>query len=708
MRPLRCATLALSLLSIAVAGALPARAEDARTLDRVIVQASRLQGVDAFDTPASLDRIDLRAEADRAGVNLSEFLGRVPGLSARDRQNHAQDTQLSIRGFGARSTFGVRGVRLYADGMPATMPDGQGQLSHFNLMGGEHVEVLRGPFSALYGNSSGGVVQLVSAQGQAPGEVAVRAGMGSGDSRQLAARVLGAQGRWDYNVAASVFDTEGYRDHSAARRESVNVKVGVGLPDDGRLQAVFNHFNLPQAQDPLGLTRTQWQANPRQAVAGATAFNTRKSVRQDQLGLTLDQPLGGDGHRVQATAYGGTRTVEQFLPLPVATQSNPLNSGGVIHLDNDYGGLDVRWAWQGEWAGQPIEATVGISGDRQDQHRRGYENFNGDRLGVRGRLRRDERNRVENFDQYAQWWWRWNDRWSLLAGVRRSRVSFSSHDGYVTGNNPDDSGRVHHGRTTPVAGIVFAPSETWRLYYSFGTGFETPTFNELAYRADGGAGLALDLHAAVSRHQEFGGKWRRGENELALALFRADTDDELAVVGNLGGRSTYRNVGRARRQGVEASFIGAIDDHWQWQASWTWLDAEFRDGFLTCARSGCAHPDAPVAAGTRIPGTAQQQAFARLQWQATGWQAAIEGTATSAIHVNDLGSERAPGYGLLHLEAGHRWRGRDADLRVFVRVDNALDRRYAGSVIVNESNGRYYEPGTDRSWWLGVEWKASR
>lgn len=709
MRPLHCAALARSLLTAVIVLALPAWAdEDTRTLDRITVQASRLQSVTAFDTPASIDVVDLRHGRDRPGVNLSEFLGSVPGLSARDRQNHAQDTQLSIRGFGARSTFGVRGVRLYADGIPATMPDGQGQLSHFNLMGGERVEVLRGPFSALYGNSSGGVVQFSSAHGETPGEVALRTGLGSARGRQLGARVLGQRGRWDYHVAASVFETDGYRDHSAARRESANAKVGLTLPGEGRLQAVLNHFSLPQAQDPLALTRAQWQADPQQAVIAATTFNTRKSVRQDQLGLALDQPLGENGHRLRATAYAGTRMVEQFLPLPVMTQRNPLNSGGVIDLDNDYGGLDARWQWRGEWAGQAIETAAGLSADRQDQHRRGHENFNGERLGVRGRLRRDERNRVENFDQYAQLWWQWNDRWSLLAGVRHSRVSFASHDAFVTPSNPDDSGRVRHAKTTPVAGVMFAPVAAWRIYYSFGTGFETPTFNELGYRADGGAGLALDLRAAISRHQELGAKWRSERNELALAVFRADTDDELAVVGNLGGRSTYRNVGRARRQGFEAGLAGVLDDHWQWQASYTWLDAEFRDGFLTCARSGCASPDAPVAAGMRIPGTARQQAFLRLQWQGRDWQAAIEGNATSAISVNDLGSEQAPGYGLLHLETSRRWRWHAADLRVFLRVDNALDRRYAGSVIVNESNGRYYEPGPGRSWWLGLEWKASR
>ncbi|HVK51276.1 MAG TPA: TonB-dependent receptor [Pseudoxanthomonas sp.] len=693
-----------AVLALSLAAALPAQAQQAATLDRITVEAARLSGVSAFDTPASLDRVDLQADSASAGVNLSERLAAVPGLLARDRQNYAQDTQLSMRGFGARATFGVRGVRLYADGVPATMPDGQGQLSHFNLMGGDRVEVLRGPFSALYGNSSGGVLQFFSADGQSVDEVDLRAGAGSHGSRSLGARWLGSQGRVDYNLAASVFDTDGYRQHSAARRESANGKLGVDVGKQGRLQLVANHLKLPDAQDPLGLSRAQWQADPRQATSVAVLFNTRKSVRQDQLGLVLDLPFAGS-QRVHGVAYGGQRDVRQYLALPVTAQANPLNSGGVIDLANDYGGLDVRWSWQGQWAGRPVEATAGASADRQNQQRRGYENFVGNQLGVQGALRRDERNRVENRDGYAQLWLQLGDRWSLLLGARRSAVEFRSADQYITAANPDDSGNVRYAETTPVAGILFAPSEHWRVYVSLGRGFETPTFNELGYRADGGAGLALDLQPAISRHVELGSKWQRGSLEWQAAVFRADTDDELSVASNLGGRSTYRNVGRARRQGVETGLNLSLGEDWQWQLAYTWLQAEFRDGFLTCARSGCAVPDTPVAAGARIPGTAQQQFYSRLAWQRAAWSAAAEVSALSSVSVNDIGSESAPGYALISLEAGHRWTLGDSSLRAFARVDNVLDRDYVGSVIVNEGNARYYEPGPDRSVWLGLEWK---
>lgn len=680
----------------------------ATTLPAVEVATPRLRGVDAFDTPASIDRIDLREESAVAGVNLSERLGQVPGLLARDRQNYAQDTQLSIRGFGARSTFGVRGVRLYADGIPATMPDGQGQLSHFNLAAGDRVEIVRGPFSALYGNSSGGVVQVFSAVGQAPDEWALRATAGSDDAYSTSARWLGRQGRVGFNLAASVFDTGGYRRHSAARRESANARFDVDLDSDAALMLVFNHFDSPQAQDPLGLTRAQAQADPRQAVAVAEQFDTRKSVRQDQAGAVYTQGFGG-GHELKLVGYAGQRQVEQFLALPVAAQSNPLNSGGVIDLDSGYGGLDARWSWQGELAGRPFEWTVGANTERMRQHRRGYENFVGSALGVRGALRRDERNRVENMDEFAQAWWQMAPRWSLLAGARHSEVRFRSNDGYATALNPDDSGRVAYAETTPVAGVMFRASDELRLYLSAGRGFETPTFNELGYRADGGAGLAFDLAPAVSRNLELGMKWRNGAGSAwEAALFRADTDDELAVASNSGGRSTYRNVGRARRQGLEMSFDTAFGEDWRLQLAYTRLLAEFRDDFLICNRSGCTVPDVRVAVGTRIPGTARDQFFGRLQWRARDWTAAMEAVGVSDVSVNDIGSEAVPGYALLHLELSRRWRLGTGTLRGFARIDNVLDHRYIGSVIVNEGNGRFYEPGPDRTLLIGAEWNSAR
>jgi len=672
---------------------------DPVTLDRIQVQATRLQDVAAFDAPASLTMIAFANGLDRANASVSEALDRVPGLIARERQNLAQDTQLSIRGFGARSTFGVRGIRLSVDGVPATMPDGQGQVSHVTMMAAERVEVMRGPFSALHGHSSGGVVQVWSAPPDGHRDTRLQGSSGRDATRTLGLRQRGMVGRVGYSLAASTLRTEGWRAHSAARRNSANLLLRIPLAADGQLDLVANLFDAPDADDPLGLTRAQALADPRQVTPQALEYKTRKSVRQQQVGAVYTQARGN--HRLRAMTYAGQREVEQFLALPVAAQMNPLNSGGVIDLDNDYAGVDLRWSWQGSLAGRPLETTLGLNADRQRQHRQGFENHAGGVLGVRGQQRRNERNTVENVDQYAQVWWQFHPRWSLLAGLRHSAVRFRSIDGYITANNPDDSGKVAYSRTTPVAGLMLMPADSLRVYLSAGRGFETPTFNELAYRADGAAGLAFDLRPATSHHLELGGKWRtRQGTTLEAALFRAKTDDELAVARNVAGRSSYNNVGRARRQGAELALALPLAGGWDTGLAWTWMHASFRDGFQRGA--------AQVRAGSRIPGIAQQQWAAHLRWQGSHWSAGAEVKGTSEMIVNDLNDARAPGHALLHLELARNWRLPSGHLRGFVRIDNALNQRHIGSVIVNEGNARYYEPGPDRGIMLGLRWGAER
>jgi iron complex outermembrane receptor protein len=680
-------------------------AEAEPELETIEISATRLRSVADVDVPASVSTVQLGADGNRAQSNVTEALSGIPGVTALDRQNYAQDTQLSIRGYGARATFGVRGLRLYADGIPASMPDGQGQLSHFGMLGADRIQVMRGPFSALYGNSSGGVVQMWSRPGIAEGPSRLRATYGSFDARTLGAQTLGALGPVDYNLAVSRFETDGYRDHSAARRDSLTARVGFDTGPSRSLVLLANYLDIPQAQDPLGLTRADWNADPRQVVPVALQFDTRKSVEQLQGGAVFEQRFG-EAQTVHAMVYTGNRKIVQVLGIPTGPQNAPSHSGGVVDLDTDYRGADLRWSIEGELAGRQFELTAGVNFDEQDQLRRGYQNFIGTTFGVRGALRRDETNHASNSDQFAQFWWHFADRWSVLAGMRHSDVHFVATDRYIVPGNPNDSGSRRYEDTTPVAGLMFRPTESLRLYVSAGEGFETPTLNEISYRADGQPGLALNLQPARSNNYEMGLKWH-GESGIALeaALFRAATRDELAVARNTGGRSSFQNIDRSRRQGFELSAVLPLPHALQLEASFTALNAEFRSGFLVCVVAGCTVPNTAIAAGSRIPGVAKQQGQVRLEWKPGSWSTALELQGVSRIVVNDTGTESAPGYGLLNLEAGRDWMLGRSTLRAFARLDNLLDHRYIGSVIVNEGNQRFYESGTGRAGMLGLQWQ---
>jgi iron complex outermembrane receptor protein len=343
--------------------------------------------------------------------------------------------------------------------------------------------------------------------------------------------------------------------------------------------------------------------------------------------------------------------------------------------------------------------TAGFSLDQAAEARRGFLNFEGAVLGVAGALRRDESNRVRSFDQYAQAQWELAERWSLSAGLRHSRVSFVSRDRYIVPGNPDDSGAVSYGAVTPVAGLVFRLSDAVNLYGSLGRGFETPTFNELSYRPSGATGLNFGLRSASSRQWELGVKAELGPRwRLNAAYFQARTADEIVVLGNTGGRSTFQNAGATRRDGIETSLAGRWAGGWSAYLAASYIDARYSRGFLTCAAAPCAAPSTPIAAGNRIPGVARSSLFAELAWSHRPWglETALEWRQVGRIYVDDQNSDAAPRAGTLALRASLAQQAGRWSFAQFVRVDNLTGRRYAGSVIVNEGNGRFFEPAPGR------------
>lgn len=659
------------------------------------------------DTAASVDVVPAdQLRRGGPGINLSEMLTAVPGVLARERENYAQDLQVSIRGFGSRATFGIRGIRVLQDGFPVTMPDGQGQASNLDLGGLDRIEVLRGPFSALYGNAAGGVLQVFSARGaDDPG---LRSGLAAGAAGlwRLSSNLRGARGQLDYNLDAMHFRTDGYRAHSAAQRDLFNAKLEWKPGARVAVGVLANALSAPMAEDPLGLTDAQWRADPRRAAPAALAFNTRKSLQHRMLGIDVRLGSGSDGDtQLRLMAYGGTRGVLQFLAVPTAAQANPLGGGGVVELASHFAGTELRWTAHGQFAGGPLDAVVGLATDRQRQHRRGYENFLGTRLGVRGALRRDQRDTVGDVDQYAQLDWRPQPRLGVLLGLRHGVVRFDSEDQYIVRGNPDDSGQRRFASTTPVAGVNWRLRSGGTLYLSAGRGMETPTFDELAYRPDASAGLNFLLRAADSRSVEIGARAAgQARVQWQAALFRADTEAELVVATNAGGRSAFQNAGRARRQGIEFAAHAPLARQWTGRLAWTWLDARYRDGFLTCSASPCRAPVQPVAAGTPLPGLPRSQLFGSLEWQgARGLAAVLSVQAIGAVSASNSGAARAPRYAVFDLELSRASR-RPGLPSASLRLANLLDRHYVGSVIVNEANGRYFEPAPGRSLMLALDW----
>jgi iron complex outermembrane recepter protein len=674
--------------------------------ERVVVTGSlREQAV--AEAPFAIGVVD--AEALRSAgpmVNLSEALVRVPGLVVANRSNFAQDLQISSRGFGARAGFGVRGLRLVSDGIPATMPDGQGQVAHFDLAGAERIEVLRGPFSVLYGNSSGGVIALFSAPVKAA-EAEAAADAGSFGLRQLRAAVgLPVADGLDLRLSAATLESEGFRPQSRARRTLGHLRLAWR---DGSDRVVFSASGHDQpAQDPLGLTRAQFDADPRQTTPQATQFNTRKTARQQQAGLSWQHRFAGDGalRESQLAAFIGERSVAQWLAIAAATQANPRHGGGVIDFDRRFGGIDgrLRWAWPG------VDLLAGVALERQSDDRKGFENFSGSPavLGSTGRLRREEVNTASTRDGFVQAEWSPARNWAVSSGVRSGRVELQAQDAYLS--NGDDSGRLVLRYTNPVLGLRWQAAPLWQWHASVARGFESPTLGELAYRSDGVGGFNSALGPQVSRQLEVGSKWRDPSFSVDAALFAVAVADEIAIATNEGGRSSFRNIGRTTRRGAELALGWQPAGPWRAALTLTALDAQTRDFYLACAGVPCTTPTVPVPPGSQLGGTQKRSGFAELAWRSAAWgEFGVEVRGQSRTAVNDANSEFAPGFGLLGLRWSRRTPlGAGMSLETLLRVDNLGDKVHAASVIVGDANRRFYESGAPRALLLSLRWLYGR
>ena len=390
--------------------------------------------------------------------------------------------------------------------------------------------------------------------------------------------------------------------------------------------------------------------------------------------------------------YGGQRRVIQYLSVPPGAQSAASSAGGVIDLDRDYWGFNARWRLQTDWRGGQLDLSAGLAGDRQSDLRRGYENFVGSTVGVQGALRRDETNRATTLDPYLRASWQ-KQEWTLEGGLRRVNARYRSNDAFLS--NGDQSGATRFSGYLPVVGARWQLAPQLQAHAAIGRGLETPTLNEAAYRIDGGAGFNTELNASRSTSAEIGLRGRHANGLWSATLFDIRTRDEIVSAGSVDGRAVFTNGGTTRRQGLELSAEYGLGNV-TLAGAYTYLRARYGSG------------TANIPAGNRLPGLPEHQLFAQLGWApdvaaSIGGQFALELRHSSRVFANDANTARADAHTLLGLSARFEQTTGAWTWRQFVRIDNLMDRRYVGSVIVNDGNSRFFEPGLGRALSAGVE-----
>lgn len=709
----------LTPLSMAIATAFTAPTsgladeEKAVTLSPIVVTATR-QAQNSFDLPVAIDVVEQKNIKDgQLQINLSESLIRVPGITAQNRTQQAQDPQISSRGFGARSSFGVRGIRIYVDGIPLTMPDGQGQPGVVDLSAIKSIEVMRGPFSSLYGNSSGGVIQMFTQDAPATPTLGATAMFGSYDTKRNILEASGQLEGMEYMLNVSNFESDGYRANSASNKQMATAKFKFNLNEDTKVTTLINWFDQ-EAQDPLGLNRARAFSNATRKDVVPAALFANTSVKRDhtQVGFNIEHALNAN-NKLTLTPYVGSRKNAQILTTTAlatvlrgsgsatnfCSASDPLRGtcARLSEINREFYGMDARWDNSGSISTLPYNLSFGLTYGKSSDDRLDTNTLNnGFIVNVRNR---DEQNITNNFDQYMQGRISLTNSVDLHAGARHTNVQLKVKDN-LTSVNGDNSGHVEYQKTTPVIGAIWKASESLNFYANFGKGFETPTFIEAAYdNVSSGAGKPnLALKPSESNNFELGLKsFLNDYTRLNLTLFHISTKNEIVVNQTNAGRSSYTNANDSKRDGIELSLDSNFANGLTTYLSYSYLDAKFDSSYQNASGN-------LIKSGNRIPGTYKSQIYGELAWRhpALGFFSALEGRYNSQVYVNDINSDKAPSYTIFNVRAGFEQTLSNWRFKEYLRLENITDKNYIGAVRVNDGNSLFFEPAAGRNYLLGL------
>ncbi|MDW5375818.1 TonB-dependent receptor [Halomonas sp. HP20-15] len=659
------------------------------------VTAPRLDR-ELYATPAALSVVEREEIAQgQQRVRLDESLVRVPGVYLQNRNNFAQGERISIRGFGARTPWGVRGITLMVDGIPYTLPDGQAQTDAIDLDSAERIEVIRGPAAVQYGNAAGGVISITTADGRDDPGSSVRLGGGSDGYRKLSAQNGGADGPWSHHVSFSALEIDGYRDHSAAEKYLFNAKLRRELGDDRAVTAIVNLLDSPSAEDPGGMTR-ELVREDREGTIDSEGFydysperiDAGQEVDQQVIGLQYEDLSAGPGEFYLKGFYLH-RDYQQQLAFAGGSPSIT-DVQNYVAYDRDYYGGSAEYHQALELGGLPLRYMTGIDVARQVDDRHSDDVLiDGEHV----RRSQDETQKATSIGAFVQGDLDLTERWTLSLGTRYDRVRFDIDDQLLS-DGGDGSGERTFDQWSGSAGLSFRYLPTHQFYLSTGTSYETPTFSEFA-NPYGGGGFNPDIEPQKAWNREIGlrGNFAYGL-DYDVALFSTRVRDSLIAYENAAGKTYYRNAGKSRHEGVEASLGWQFTPAWRVDSALTLARYEFED----YAANGNDYD------GNRIPGLPEQTWNNQLTWQGLDERfATLETQYVGDMVADDANQVEVDDYWLVNLRAGDGWRlGGDTLLTGYVGVRNLFDREHYANLLINASNERYFDTAPGRTFYAGV------
>ncbi len=651
------------------------------TLEPVDVTATRVEK-NLVEIPSAVSNIgkdDIQLGTEQLG--LDESLDSVPGLFLMNRYNFAQDLRASIRGFGARSAFGIRGIKVIVDGIPETLPDGQGSVDGIDLGSAEQITVIRGPASSLYGNASGGAIIVESERGPPEPFAEIRSSGGEYGLQKHQLKFGGQSGDLNYMVNLSDIKTDGYRDHAEAENRQFNTRLEVDLSEHTTVVTTLHHTDQPVANDPGGINAASVEKNRRQARDRNLHFNTGEILKQNRVGVMLRTQLT-EGHSLQARVHHIDRKFDASLPL---------GGNGIVRFDRNVLGAGLQYTWDSSLGGKPNRLLTGLDLDRQDDDRSRFQNQQG---GIAGDRVLDQNEEVTALGFFVQNETKITHRTELTVGLRYDEVKYDVTDRFITSSNGDDSGNVTFDQVSPMLGISFALTGDVRLYSNISSGFETPTTTELANPAGGGFNQTLEPQE--STNYEIGIKSLTGQHRYEVALFSIDVKNELIPyeLSTQQGRTFYQNAGESSREGIELSYATKLGHGFEFSSALTFSDFNF-DRF--------SNANGDDFSGKQLPGIPEQFLHLGLSWFGKNghyliWNANVVGS----LYADNANQTKVDGYTVSNLRFGQERFVGDWEISPFIGVNNLFDEKYNSNIRINAFGSRYYEPAPERNFYGGI------
>lgn len=654
--------------------------------EEIEVRASRV-GQTLADLAGAASIVEQKdIQLGRQQFALDESLNRVPGLFSQNRYNFAQDLRISLRGFGARANFGIRGIRVFVDGIPSTVTDGQSAIDDVELGAIERIEVIRGPSSSLYGSASGGVISMYTESGTPEPYGEARFTLGEFDQQKYHLKTGGQYKNLNYFISGSHLSYEGFRDHSELRQTTFNSKFIYDINENSSLQVVMNAMDSPTREDPGAITFAEAIADPSQAQTRNTSSNAGEDIDQQKFGWTYNLSLG-EQHEITLRNYYVWRDFETFLPI--GTHIPFVGNDGVTGFDRFFYGGGAQYTFTSSLFGRPNQFSIGVDVDSQEDDRQRHIN----NAGVKGALAFEQIEQARSVGVYFRNIFALTDSLQLTLGGRYDSVDLEVDDKFLANGN--QSSELDFDEFNPTIGLNWNVWGDINLFANYATSFETPTFTELANptrELNVNLGGFNNVSAQTADSFEFGLRGSPNERiSLDLAYYYMTVDDEVTNISNVGNRSFFENAD-TERQGFEAATVLNVFDGLDLTVAYTWSDFEF-DKFITNL----------AAQGNALPGIPEHQFYAEVAYtHSSGFYTTWDIIHVGRFFADNANTVRAGEHTVSNLRFGRDFKVSNATVAPFVGINNFFDEDYIANVRLNAFGGRAFEPAPDRNIYGGV------